>query len=360
MGFLTRRTQNLDLATRQENERVSRSALARAATLGSKIAEVVDNREATIRSTAVIDANFAMPAANWDANAPNEYLTCYRLLASLKPEEIRILRARSQNFTGNNLVIMAPGEGTRGSDDVTAGFETKWSDQKRDQVISHWKALIKNVPLRFILNAPNMLGEVGWWYDGRIVNVDMNDYQERMSLMVLSGLLNRFPGRKLRILEIGGGYGALCLGLMNALQPSQYVICDLPESLMFSGVYLTAASEHPVRLAAGPRDTLDAQTSGEICLLPNYLAQALMPGQAFDLVINTLSMSEMSPYQIKTYAAMISDAIGSTGVFFEQNHNNKHLGLIDCRDYLPSFFRTQEAVRADIPMTRGEAFAWSN
>ncbi len=181
--------------------------------------------------------------------------------------------------------------------------------------------------------------------------MDTIDYQERMSLLSLSGVIDRFEGRSPRILEIGGGYGALCLGLMSALNPCQYVICDLPESLLFSGLYLTMAQRSPVRIATRS-DDLGPERRNEICLLPNYLAEVLMPEHEFDLVINTLSMSEMTPHQVMTYGLLISRAIGPSGLFFEQNHNNKHLGLIDCREYLAPFFRDKRVIEPNIPTTR--------
>ncbi|MCP3391900.1 putative sugar O-methyltransferase [Bradyrhizobium sp. CCGB12] len=360
VGRLTRaRPKDLRIASHLQNQKLSEASILRAQRLGAAITNSVRRRRELIASSAEINEGFAMPAANWDAEAANDYLRCYTLLATLTPQEIRLLRFRAQNFTGNNLGRMGPGVGTSGTNPVADDLATKWSKEQRDQVVSHWQALTKDLPSQFVLNAPNILGECGWWWRNQILNVDIVDYQERMSLIALSGVLERFHGRSLRILEIGGGYGALCLGVLNALKPTQYVICDLPESLLFSGLYLTVALDRDVRLA-GTEISIDQSSIGEVCLLPNYLAQTHLRGQQFDLVINTLSMSEMSPHQVKIYAELISNAIGSHGVFFEQNHNNKPSGLIDCKDYLPPFFRKQETVEASIPIIRGLASAWSN
>jgi hypothetical protein len=350
---------DLRIARHIENQRLSGANILRAQRLGAAIIDSVRTRRELIASRPEIDESFAMPAANWDADTSNDYLRCYKLLATLTPQEIQLLRFRSQNFSGNNLTKMAPGAGTSGTDPVADDLETRWNNETRDQVITHWEALTNHIPSQFVLNAPNILGECGWWWKGRIVNADVVNYQERMSLIALSGMLNQFSGRSLRILEIGGGYGALCLGLLNAVKPTQYVICDLPESLLFSGLYLTTALDRDTRLV-GAESSIDQGSSGEVCLLPNYLAQTHIPGNQFDLVINTLSMSEMSPHQVKTYAELISASIGSNGVFFEQNHDNKPFGLIDCKDYLGSFFRKVAFVEASIPIVRGKAAVWSN
>ncbi|MBR0962702.1 putative sugar O-methyltransferase [Bradyrhizobium diazoefficiens] len=349
---------NLDIASHQHNRKLSKEDIQRAQRLGYEVKESVRVRRDQVTSSPEIDESFAMPAANWDPGAPNDYLECYNLLASLKPEEIRLLRFRAQNFTGNNLPRMAPGAGS-GADPVADDLETRWGEEVRGQLVTHWQALTNNTPPPFILNAPNILGECGWWWNDRIVNADIVHYQERMSLIALSGILERFHGRPLRILEIGGGYGALCLGLLNALKPTQYVICDLPESLLFSSIYLATALNGNVRLVTAGTN-LSQKSSEVICLLPNYLAQTHLPGQSFDLVINTLSMSEMSPHQVRTYARLISNSIGSHGVFFEQNYDNKDHGMIDCKDHLPPFFETHESIKPDIPIVRGLASAWSN
>ena len=147
------------------------------------------------------------------------------------------------------------------------------------------------------------------------------------------------------------------------LKPSGYPGIGLRAQMLCAFnllAWLTIARSNRVRIAA-PADTLKPQRTGEICLLPNYLAETLLPGEHFDLVINTLSMSEMTPLQVRTYGALISDAIGNAGAFFEQNHDNRGIGLIDCREYLAPFFRRREQIETqDIVSNRGAATIWSN
>lgn len=116
----------------------------------------------------------------------------------------------------------------------------------------------------------------------------------------------------------------------------------------------------PVRLVS-QQDSLVPTQGGEIFLLPNYLAQIALPGEHFDLVVNTLSLSEMSAHQVVVYGSLISKAIGVAGHFFEQNHDNRPVGLLDCREYLSPFFRTMNPVESGkMPTTRGTAVVWSN
>jgi hypothetical protein len=347
------------LARVSQNDIPRRAAIARALALGAEIVQSVNDRQTIVKSDGAIDEDFAMPAANWEASE-NDYVQAYRLMASLDWDEIRLLRLRSQCFTGNSLITMGTALGVRSTDPIPDGFETKWSDQTREGISSRWARYIDGLPGNLVLRTPNILGEAGWWIDDVLVNLDVVEYQERINLLNLAGLVDRFAGKDARVLEIGGGYGALATALSTILQPRQYVICDLPESLLFSGLYLSLAQGASTRIASLP-EGLTPAAPGEICLMPNYLAQKLLPGQHFDLVINTLSMSEMSTLQAATYGALISKAIGSTGVFFEQNHDNRHLGLLDCREHLAPWFQRKVAVDAsDMPTSRGTALIWSN
>ena len=221
------------LATIANNITPRKREISRAFELGAQIIKAVDDREKVIEFSDKIDPAFAMPAANWNSPA-NSFLKCYERIASLQWEEVQFLRIRSQNFSGNSLIAMREGRGLRGFDPIPFGFEANWDDEKRENVIRHWKKLTKRLPPHSVLRAPNALGECGWWYKDTLLNVDVVDYQERINLLDKSGLLDRFANHSPRILEIGGGYGAICHALRKILRPGQFVICDLPESLLFS------------------------------------------------------------------------------------------------------------------------------
>jgi hypothetical protein len=59
----------------------------------------------------------------------------------------------------------------------------------------------------------------------------------------------------------------------------------------------------------------------------------------FDLVINTLSMSEMSEYQVRKYIELLCTGwLREDGVLFEQNHDVRYMGLLFAQDILASEF----------------------
>ena len=91
----------------------------------------------------------------------------------------------------------------------------------------------------------------------------------------------------------------------------------------------------------------------------------LEPLLAVDLAINTLSMSEMSELQVRGYCNGISRMIGRTGNFFEQNQDNRHLGMIRACDVIAPHFRRRANAQGwwqarREPLTQGRANVWSN
>lgn len=196
-----------------------------------------------------------------------------------------------------------------------------------------------------------MLGEHGWIVDGRVINLDTCAYQERITALFESGELKKTKGA--RILEIGGGYGALARSLSQMVGAKEYVICDLPESLLFSGLYLTLSEAGPVQV------TGDAyRPTNKFVLLPNYKLH-LLSGH-FDLVINTISMSEMTEYQVTTYAERIVPLIGDSGAFFEQNSTDSGPETAKPQAVLPQYFSKNAPLSEHRGFSQGQPFLRSN
>ena len=97
---------------------------------------------------------------------------------------------------------------------------------------------------------------------------------------------------------------------------------DLPESLLFSSIYLSVLLpdlEHQVGTRAEPYELAD---SGGATFIPNFLYKKMrLPDDEppFDLVLNNLSLPEMSELQVIDYLASIQRWLGRSGYFFEAN-----------------------------------------
>jgi putative sugar O-methyltransferase len=123
------------------------------------------------------------------------------------------------------------------------------------------------------------------------------------------------------VCEIGGGYGGPArLFLTNSYRrPRCYTILDLPESLFFAEVYLhlTLGGERVHYVQGG--DTADPRTmaEGTVILCPVARRSALRPIH-FDLVLNTLSMQEMTDEYVTFYRDWLNEQ--STRYFYSFNY----------------------------------------
>jgi hypothetical protein len=92
--------------------------------------------------------------------------------------------------------------------------------------------------------------------------------------------------------------------------------------------------------------------------VPNYMAQAL--DEPFDLVVNTLSLGEMSVPQIETYAELIAERwLATGGLFFEQNQDNRKVGLANAAEVLASYFRHQLIPERPPDLIKGAPHIWA-
>lgn len=194
--------------------------------------------------------------------------------------------------------------------------------------------------------------------NGVIVNHDTITYQERINILEEGGVLQYLreiqkKKGKLNILEIGGGYGALGFWFQSSFPNIQYTIIDLPESLLFSSIYLSQTCPKS-KICFG----IEKSDQG-LRFVPNYMSDHL--DESFDLIINTLSMSEMSPFQVKHYADLMKEKwIKDSGLFFEQNHDNRHCGLIYAKEVLaPKFPYHSDLNMSEKKYRNGVPSLWS-
>ena len=318
--------------------------------LRQRIRRMVEARETVVRE-AGLDPAFCLPDANWQLeSATNDFATAYRHLRDGGYEALNRLRFWVQSFTGYRVMSQGYARGYPSVSPIPADLDAilQREHPRPDRWVGRWRRAIRGVPPKYWFAPKPMLGEIGWRIEDVIVNYDTQAYQERLNLLYAAGVLEHLErlGRPLRILEIGGGYGALAYGLRDIFPASTYVICDLPESLMFSGLYLLATLEEPRLLDSADLAVPPLLAAPGSVLVPNYLFHRLVEdGAGFDLVINTLSMSEMSEHQIDVYCAGIAKLIGATGMFFEQNKDDRWRGLRFAMRHMGGHFTAHRPIR---------------
>jgi putative sugar O-methyltransferase len=144
-----------------------------------------------------------------------------------------------------------------------------------------------------------------------------------------------------RILEIGAGYGALAWYLLKVLHNVEYVIVDIPESLAYSAIYLSAL------------------VPGRVKFIPNYRFLEMAFAERFDLVINTNSLSELSEAQVRAYSEAISRMLSPGGFFFEQNQDQTGHGWLNAQMILRNYFPACRRLGKPPELPHGFANVWS-
>lgn len=313
----------------------------------------------------------SQPSFELDGAAHNAQ-TSYRLLASQDRDIIRKMRLYEQAFTGYQLATLEfasnrPWVSAKLPNDLDAFL--RLCAGPPDEWAFHYAALAGALLEGLRAAPPRKFGELGWLMDGTIVNYDTYSYLERLCLMHENGILQHLrelidAGRQPQILEIGGGYGGLAYFLMQYFDSRlRYAIVDIPESLAFSSIYCSTLFPQLENQTIERLNAFTLPDGPGFTYIPNTVYRSLEThARDIDLVINTLSLSEMSDAQIEDYCQSVKRFLGRSGLFFEQNHQTNHEGPggIPIR-YFKSLRRcASQLLPPDYVSRRGVANIWVN
>lgn len=130
--------------------------------------------------------------------------------------------------------------------------------------------------------------------------------------------------KELEILEIGGGYGRLCEGVMNSFHEQiHYVMTDsVPVSLMFSYLFLSKNLPDK-KIGIYYLDEKKDPSRYDVYILPTWRMEELYEGKAkrFNLAFNIQSMQEMSQWHVDYYLGFFDRFSTPNALFYL--HNNK-------------------------------------
>jgi hypothetical protein len=311
-----------------------------------------------------LDPELYLPAHLWGQDfVPRNF----DRIASKDRHAIRHLRFLTYNFTGFSLLRMAASEDTEllvVPDDVDA--QVRRAARNAHAVTVGFVRDVQGLPRERIVATPRLFGESGWDVDGTIVNYDTWSTQQRLNGLHGSGVLDWLQRRRqangrVRVVEIGAGFGNLAHALMQTVGPIDYTIVDLADSLIYSTIWLTTVRADVPWHLVEPGDRL-ATAPSRVTFLANHLLDEFLPQLGnVDLVINTLSLSEMSPAQVALYARIVKQLIGDDGVFYEQNYIEPGVQT-EIRPILAAAFGHRALLRPTQPPHggRGEVRMWSN
>ena len=163
----------------------------------------------------------------------------------------------------------------------------------------------------FIPEARELSG-FGHEIDGELVNIDTLKFYESLIALDHAGLLDniRRSASKPIVVEIGGGWGGFAYQFKKTCLQCTYVIIDLPQTMLFSGVYLKSLFPKAKTFIYGeggyslPQDDI---SNYDFVFLPHYSINSLRLPR-IDLAINMVSFQEMSSAQVLGYIRWLRES----------------------------------------------------
>jgi putative sugar O-methyltransferase len=161
------------------------------------------------------------------------------------------------------------------------------------------------------IGVPDVGGPYGLKVGDRMLTLNSAEY-----VRVAWRLKQVAPAGRLRVLEIGAGYGAMARCFLQMAEVESYTIIDLPEIACLQAYFLGKC------LGPGAICLYGEENEGRVRILPPHaLGDAGRPNLAF----NQDSLPEIPPDAAKRYLAWIRDNL--EGVFFSCNHETTHPGF---------------------------------
>lgn len=146
-----------------------------------------------------VNPQIANGDANWSEKGEKTFgddlYERFRFIAdNPRYEVINRLRLYSQLYSGYQLVNMSFSNGNP----VSFAATPEDPDQELDKLnveadvwIDRYSKLIRPLPRWMVVNAPKILGEIGFDVNGAVVNFDVMRYQECLNALYYSGILKR-------------------------------------------------------------------------------------------------------------------------------------------------------------------------
>lgn len=154
---------------------------------------------------------------------------------------------------------------------------------------------------------------------GELIEADLGPPHD---FLLVEYFLRSLPSvnAKLRILEVGGGYGRLAEVFIRELrQRFTYILCDgVSESIHYSHAYLRARLPDANIYAAFDGNPLPSLADVDVLILPSWRLPEL-GDHSIDVAMNVASIQEMPQATIDAYFAQFTRLLRLDGLFFFQN-----------------------------------------
>ncbi|OAI14914.1 MULTISPECIES: putative sugar O-methyltransferase [Methylomonas] len=256
-------------------------------------------RECVLQMLAESSGEAALPSHYWE-----EELAGFDYLLDASPLIIRKLREHSYHITG------------------LKSYEYRHHHAHKAEPYRQKLAALRAVDASdlFVAEAP-LLGGFGHEIDGVLVNIDTLKFYESLIALDRAGALVplKNAGTRPVVVEIGGGWGGFGYQFKRLLPNTTYVIVDLPQTMLFSGVYLKTLFPEAKCFVYGegghkvPPLPLEHY---DFVFMPHFSIDDFKP-ERIDLGINMISFQEMTSEQVTGYARWFWE----NGCEFLYSHN---------------------------------------
>ncbi len=208
--------------------------------------------------------------------------------------------------------------------------------------------LLKNLDGRNLCIPENRnLGGFGHEIDGELYNLDTLKFYEQLIAMDIGGvlpLLEKNDGKRNFVVEIGSGWGGFGYQIKKHFPNVTYVCVDLPQTMLFSAVYLSSLFPDSNTLIYGDiadEQLLDKWYDYDFIFLPHYkFADLELPN--IDVAINTVSFQEMTTEQVSGYASKLKEN-GCRCLYSHNRDRSPHnQQLTKVSDILSLYFKTSQ------------------
>ena len=197
----------------------------------------------------------------------------------------------------------------------------------------------------------SQLGGFGHSVDGKLVNLDTLKFYEVLIALNKSGLLKPFredKSQRKTVLEIGAGWGGFGYQFKTLFPNSTYIIVDLPQTMLFSGVYLkTLFPQAKIGFAGEITGDISAY---DFVFVPHYqFEQTQLP--PLDLAINMISFQEMTTEQVEGYVRQLH-TIGTKSLYSLNRDRSAHnTQLTAVSSILEQYYDLTEIAVLEVPYT---------
>ncbi|MBI3058367.1 MAG: putative sugar O-methyltransferase [Deltaproteobacteria bacterium] len=198
------------------------------------------------------------------------------------------------------------------------------------------------------------LGGFGYRIGGALFNLDTLKFYESLIALNKLGLLAQLrsgPFERKVVMEIGAGWGGFAYQFKTLCPSVTYIIVDLPQTLLFSAVYLMTLFPSASTFIYGdqPEDGLyKTCQSYDFIFLPYYYVDRLHFSK-LDLAMNMVSFQEMTTEQVRHYVRKAYEL--GCPIFYSLNRDrsphNKQLTAVS--SILSEYYRITPVEVLDVP-----------